>query len=565
MTKAQSLGSLLYAASVVIALSAAHPGRALAQCPPTFAAATYWSVGSPYSVGVGDFNNDGRPDIVAANFSGSNATVRLASAVTPGAYDGPINFSLGLNPRGCAVADFNHDGIADIAVVYNGGGPANTKLAIIISNGNGTFQAPVLYATASQPFDVKVADFNHDNNPDVAVVCGCGTISVHLGNADGTFQPYTSHAAGSNASGLAVADFTGDGTLDMYIPSYGGQNIRGAVGLTGAPTFGALLTHSNGGYFGPWQAASGDFNEDGRADAVVTFRLTNRVAVQLSNTDGTMTALAGPFAGNQPQDVACADFNGDGHLDVAVANWGQSNVSVHLGDGTGALGAATYYAVAANPNGIVVADMNSDGKPDIVVACQTAGNIAVLLNTSPTFAFTQHPQTRRVCPGGTSGASFTAAATTSVAGGITAYRWERLVGSTWTTLTNGTLAGVGDVSGATLQTLAVANVQGQPGDLVARLRCVATNSCGTLPSNPAELRIIRPCGGADVGGVGGVYTGCGDGVLDNNDFVVFIDLFFNGNVLADVGSQGGVPGADGQFNNNDFVVFIDMFFSGCTM
>ncbi|MDP1661157.1 MAG: GC-type dockerin domain-anchored protein, partial [Phycisphaerales bacterium] len=221
--------------------------------------------------------------------------------------------------------------------------------------------------------------------------------------------------------------------------------------------------------------------------------------------------------------------------------------------------------VAANPNGLVAADMNNDGKQDIVVACQTSGTIAILLNTSPTFSFTQHPQTKRVCPGGTSGASFTAAATTNVAGGITAYRWQRLVGSTWTALSNGPLAGVGDISGATLQTLAVANVQGQPGDLVAELRCVATTSCGTLPSSVAELRTIRPCGGADVGGVGGVFTGCGDGVLDNNDFVVFIDLFFNGNVIADVGSVGGVPGADGHFDNNDFVVFIDMFFGGCTI
>ncbi|MDP1663008.1 MAG: VCBS repeat-containing protein, partial [Phycisphaerales bacterium] len=346
MAKAHSLMPLLCAAPLVIALSAGLTGRALAQCPPTFAPATYWSVGSPYSVGVGDFNNDGRPDIVGANFSGSNATVRLASAITPGSYDGPINIALGLNPRGCAVADFNHDGIADIAVVYNGGGPANTKLAIIISNGNGSFQAPVLYATASQPFDVKIADFNHDNNPDIAVVCGCGSISVHLGNANGTFQPYTSHAAGSNASGLAIADFNGDGVLDMFIPSYGSLNIRGAVGLTDAPTFGPLLTHGNAGLFGPWQAAAGDFNEDGRADAVVSFRVTSRLAVQLGNADGTMTAIAGPYAGNQPQDVVAADFNGDGHLDVAVGNWTQSNVTVHLGDGTGALGnTANYYAV----------------------------------------------------------------------------------------------------------------------------------------------------------------------------------------------------------------------------
>jgi hypothetical protein len=70
-----------------------------------------------------------------------------------------------------------------------------------------------------------------------------------------------------------------------------------------------------------------------------------------------------------------------------------------------------------------------------------------------------------------------------------------------------------------------------------------------------------PCGPADLGGQGGLNGS--DGVLDNNDFVVFIDYFFTQNPTADVGSQGGVPGPDGAFDNNDFIVFIDLFFIGC--
>ncbi|HYD00320.1 MAG TPA: GC-type dockerin domain-anchored protein, partial [Phycisphaerales bacterium] len=69
------------------------------------------------------------------------------------------------------------------------------------------------------------------------------------------------------------------------------------------------------------------------------------------------------------------------------------------------------------------------------------------------------------------------------------------------------------------------------------------------------------CGPADVGSTGGVPGA--DGALDNNDFVVFIDYFFSQNPIADFGSTGGVPGPDGQWNNNDFVVFIDLFFTGC--
>jgi hypothetical protein len=69
------------------------------------------------------------------------------------------------------------------------------------------------------------------------------------------------------------------------------------------------------------------------------------------------------------------------------------------------------------------------------------------------------------------------------------------------------------------------------------------------------------CGAADVGSQGGV-TG-GDGHLDNNDFVVFINAFFNQLPLADRGVQGGLAGSDGHWDNNDFVVFINEFFAGC--
>jgi hypothetical protein len=67
---------------------------------------------------------------------------------------------------------------------------------------------------------------------------------------------------------------------------------------------------------------------------------------------------------------------------------------------------------------------------------------------------------------------------------------------------------------------------------------------------------------ADTGSQGAVAAP--DGVLDNNDFVVFIDRFFAGELAtADVGRQGGLPGPDNALDNNDFVVFIDTVFNGC--
>ncbi|MDP1662154.1 MAG: GC-type dockerin domain-anchored protein [Phycisphaerales bacterium] len=93
----------------------------------------------------------------------------------------------------------------------------------------------------------------------------------------------------------------------------------------------------------------------------------------------------------------------------------------------------------------------------------------------------------------------------------------------------------------------------------------------TGPPKPSPFAIyfsVTPTGAifsstnlADVGSAGAVPQP--DGVLDNNDFIVFIDLFFSLNPIADRGSTGGVPGSDGTWDNNDFIVYIDQFFAGC--
>jgi hypothetical protein len=92
------------------------------------------------------------------------------------------------------------------------------------------------------------------------------------------------------------------------------------------------------------------------------------------------------------------------------------------------------------------------------------------------------------------------------------------------------------------------------------LECLVTGM--NLDSITVEnMQLDLPSCLADLGRQGGLVGG--DGHYDNNDFVAFIDLFFNGSSGADLGQQGGIPGQDGHLDNNDFVIFIDYFFQGC--
>jgi hypothetical protein len=103
------------------------------------------------------------------------------------------------------------------------------------------------------------------------------------------------------------------------------------------------------------------------------------------------------------------------------------------------------------------------------------------------------------------------------------------------------------------------------GTLVAGLQPTPAGSNGNGVIEGAEWFAVRtsavPACGADIGSEGGSEVG--DGLLDNNDFVVFINWFFAGDARADMGSEGGAMGRDGVFDNNDFIVFIDGFFAGC--
>jgi hypothetical protein len=71
---------------------------------------------------------------------------------------------------------------------------------------------------------------------------------------------------------------------------------------------------------------------------------------------------------------------------------------------------------------------------------------------------------------------------------------------------------------------------------------------------------LPPCP-ADIAGEGAAPGG--DNILDNNDFVYFIQLFFANDPAADIGSQGADAMPDGAWDNNDFIVFIQQFFTGC--
>jgi hypothetical protein len=327
----------------------------------------------PLSVAIGDFNNDGTPDMAVANSLDGTASVLLGNG--DGTFKPQTISLVGSNPAAVAVGDFNADGQLDLAV----GNFNDSTISILLGNGNGTFKPQVTFATAfGEPYAIVVADFNGDQKPDLAVSNeGEDSVSILLGNGDGTFLPHVDYWAGNGPALLVAGDFNGDSKIDLAVPN-DGWSSRADNKLTlllgnGDGTFRSHRLYPTGDT--PVAVASGDFNNDGYPDLVTTNSMDRTVSVLLGNGDGTYQAQNTYLVGNNPVAVAVGDFDKDGKVDLAMANYGTAKtpgntVSILLGNGDGTFPQPSSYAytVGTSPLAIAVGDFNKDGNLDLLVS-----------------------------------------------------------------------------------------------------------------------------------------------------------------------------------------------------
>jgi FG-GAP-like repeat/FG-GAP repeat len=329
------------------------------------------------SLAIGDFNRDGIPDLVVANNTASG-TVSVLLGNGDGTFQAAVKYAVGNGPSAVTLADLNGDGVLDLAVANAG----SNKVSVLLGNGDGTFQAAKSFAAGpSPPSSVAAGDFNGDGIVDLVVANSLnssgqgGSVAVLLGNGDGTFQEAVNYAAGVSANFVAVGDFNGDGKADLAVTNAGqqgnGNNVSVLLGK-GDGTFQAAPTFSAGTL--PSGVAVGDFNGDGISDLAVAnlggFAVgtgQGSVSILLGNGDGSFRATAEYDLGRNCVSVAVADFNGDGISDLVVCNWGSNTVSVLLGNGDGTFQPAIAYPAGEYPLNASVADINGDGIPDLIV------------------------------------------------------------------------------------------------------------------------------------------------------------------------------------------------------
>jgi len=164
---------------------------------------------------AGDFNHDGKLDLLA--ICGFQSCIMLGNG--DGTFAPAVAFNMGGNlgvlPTSLAVGDVNNDGNLDFAATFSN---YSNSIALVVGNGDGTFQAPSIFTDKDGPNALLFADFNKDGRLDLAVADASGYFGLLLGNGDGTFQPERHFAvSGLSSYSLTAADFDGDGNLDIGV------------------------------------------------------------------------------------------------------------------------------------------------------------------------------------------------------------------------------------------------------------------------------------------------------------------------------------------------------------
>lgn len=391
----------------------------------TFQAQASYAVGNaPAYVVAADFDRDGKLDLAVTNQV--DATVSILLGKGDGTFQVPASPFAAVpanasvkDVAGVAVGDFNGDNKLDLAVTNT----SNDTVSVLLGNGDGTFQAPVTYSTGNsgdQPIAVSAVDVNGDGKLDLAVTnLHANTVAILVGNGDGTFQTKVTYPSTNGAqtgpSAIATGDFNADGKIDLAVTNQGNNAVSILFG-NGNGVFQAPVEFTTGNF--PEGVAAGDFTGNGRLDLAIADHGAGSVSIMLQRPQAPMNLAAGATAGE-------VTLNWTASLSTTVTGYNVYRSTTSGGGNTGytkiaSLGKVTsymdanvspgttyYYVVTAvDPNNLESVNSNEASvtppapATSLTANTPTAGQVVLSWTASSTASVTGYNVYRSTTAGG---------------------------------------------------------------------------------------------------------------------------------------------------------------------
>ncbi len=324
---------------------------------------------------------------LARNLMIAATVLSAGAAIAQTPFNPAVNYTIGPSPGGVALADFNGDGLTDMAVTSDAANDALDKVSILLNTGGGVFGAPtdVLMGDISGGTGPHgVAALNVDNDSDIDLVVTLKKIdSIQvLINTAGVFSLGARlDAAGILPRDVVTGDLDGNGFSDVVTSNRDSNTV--SVLLNGSGGFAAAVAYDVA--IGPRGLTLDDFDGDQNLDIAVAGGSDREVSMLLNNGSGIFAAAVGLSVGGdlRPDSVTAGDFDRDGNIDIAASTSGGIGdfVSIFLSAGGASFPTRNDYAVGGvNPSGMTAADFDIDGLTDLAVANQDSATVSFLPN-----------------------------------------------------------------------------------------------------------------------------------------------------------------------------------------
>ncbi len=357
-------------------------------------------------VAVGDFNNDGNPDI--AGIDGANNRIAVYANNTASgnlSFGSRINLATGNKPYALVVSDVNMDGKLDIVAGNSAANGGLGTVAIFVNNTTGSaisFEPALIVNGGTDATRLAVADFDGDKRPDIAFA-STFTASVEIlrnTTTAGTvgFVAINGPAlTGKRALDIVATDLNNDGKAELVITDYYGLQAN-VYRNTSTTSISFAAAHPIPLYGYSLAVAAGDLDGDNLPDLVISkLKTTAKFALTVFKNASSGNTLSFIPAGDydmayEVYGLAITDINGDSKPDLLAANGTyNSRVSMFRNTSAGGISLANpaHYVSGTEPVRVLACDMNGDGRPDVVTANRISGSytatggVNILLNLLP--------------------------------------------------------------------------------------------------------------------------------------------------------------------------------------